>query len=65
VLTKKEVEAIEHFEIDDEGELVAYEDFLKVKETLELAIKALKHSNFSDTLGWRGREFLAKYEGED
>jgi hypothetical protein len=62
IMTKKEIEAIEHLEIN-KCKLVAYEDFLALKEILEKIIEAADvclKTGFGDMLD----ELLAKYEGE-
>jgi len=45
IMTKKEIEAIEHLEID-KCKLVAYKDFLALKETLEEAIEVIESNRF-------------------
>ena len=64
MLKKAEVEAIEHFEIDDQGELVAYDDFLAVKKTFEEAVKIIKYYAKDDINGHKAGRFLSKYEGD-
>jgi len=45
IMTKKEIEAIEYLEID-KCKLVAYEDFLALKETFEEAIEVIESNRF-------------------
>jgi hypothetical protein len=45
IVTKKEIEAIEYLEIN-KCKLVAYEDFLALKETLKEAIEVIESNRF-------------------
>jgi len=76
IMTKKEIKAIEHLEIN-KCKLVAYEDFLALKEAFEEAVKTIKsidlecgnenHDSYQmeHTIRDIVFEFLFKYEKED
>jgi hypothetical protein len=62
IMTKKEIEEIEYLEIN-KCKLVAYKDFIALKEILEKIIEAADvclKTGFEDMLD----ELLAEYEGE-
>jgi hypothetical protein len=62
IMTKKEIEAIEYLEIN-KCKLVAYEDFLALKEILEKIIEAADmclKTGFGDMLD----ELLVEYDEE-
>jgi hypothetical protein len=64
ILTKKQIEAVEPFKINDQGGLVTYEDFLALKETLEKIVEAADvclTTGFGDML----EDVLDQYEQED
>ena len=69
IMTKKKIESIEYLEIN-KCKLVAYKDFLALKEILEEAVEVIEFYE-EEAYNWdhydiskNAEKFLRKYEGE-